>query len=69
MSAAVNVGVFMGVVVRQPVYHRLRALCCSAFVEPDQRVSVDDFIQDREVAAYLPEGLCADHDITVRRSP
>ena len=52
VRGAVDVGVLVGVEVRQPVDHHLRLLGGRGVVEPDQRLSVDGLLQDREVRPH-----------------
>ena len=52
VRGAVDVGVLVGVEVGQPVDDRLRLLRGGRVVEPDQRLAVDRFAQDREVRAH-----------------
>ncbi len=52
VRGAVDVGVLVGVEVRQPVDHYLRLLRGRGVVEPDQRLSVDGLPQDREVRPH-----------------
>src|SRR6185312_2259365 len=48
----VNVGVLVRVELHQPVDHHLRLLRGGGVVEPDQRLSVDDLFEDREVRPH-----------------
>ena len=51
MRGAMNVGILARVEIGDAVDHRLRLLRRRGVVEPDQRLAVDIFMQDREVAA------------------
>ena len=51
MRGAMHVRVLVRVEMRQPVDHGLRLLRGRGVVEPDERLAVDVFAQDREVAA------------------
>ena len=51
MRGAMHVRVLVRVEMRQPVDDRLRLLRGRGVVEPDERLAVDVFAQDREVAA------------------
>ncbi len=52
VCGAVDVGVLVGVEVRQPVDHDLRLLGGRRVVEPDQRLAVDGLLQDREIGPH-----------------
>ena len=65
VSASVNVGVLVCIVIGKPVDDRLRALCGSAVVQPNKIVAVDLLTQYREIVPDLSEGLCADDDAAV----
>ncbi len=52
VRGAVDVGVLVRVELDQPVDHHLRLLRGGCVVEPDQRLAVDDFFEDREVGPY-----------------
>ena len=51
MRGAMHVGIFARVEMGDAVDHGLRLLRGRGVVEPDQRLAVDIFVQDREVAA------------------
>ncbi len=52
VCGAVDVGVLVRVELHQPVDHHLRLLRGGGVVEPDQRLSVDDLFEDREVRPH-----------------
>ncbi len=64
VGGSVNVGVLVGVEMRQPVDDHLRLLGGRRVVEPDQRLSVDGLLQDREVG---PHGVDVEHLVFVRQ--
>ncbi len=52
VRGTVDVGVLVRVERHQPVDHHLRLLSGGRVVEPDQRLSVDDLFEDREVRPH-----------------
>lgn len=60
----VDVGILVGVEVRQPVDDHLGLLCGRGVVEPDQRLAVDGLLENRKVR---PHRVHVEHLVLVRQ--
>ena len=67
VSATVNVGVFVFVVVLETINHYLRALRRCSVIEPNERMTVNLLRKNREVVANLCKRLGTDADGIVAR--